>query len=702
LRQLPRTQHCLTPLLLPLSPVCALHSLAHEQLKPVPRDAGAKAKRETLLHALAGRIRTLRRNLQSDNSARAMTQAQYDDALTSCLTAYGDCLATGSTHDTAALFRLIALWYKSAHLAPVNALLHKVVALPQQQRQPRNAAAVRALPSAKFLPLVWQLVARLEPEHADATGFQPALHALVGRLARDHPYHSLYQLMALRDAGSVGEAQLVNAPTSKITAARGVLDGVRGSSARLAEIVAQMEVMVDAYTRLALLDVPAASKVSGLLALPSDVRRLNAQPLVPITTAHLDVDPTCTYAPGSFASFKAFVGSNADLVGGVNLPRKITVTGSDGKHYVQMVKGKDDLRQDAVMQQVFGHANALLRGAPGARARALHVNTYRVVPFNPLAGLVEWCTDTVPLSEWLFKGNSPAHGRLRPDDMTYNSAFKRMQDAAAAGTPNGLRTTYDTVCTRYKPVMAHFFLESFPTASLWYERRLAYTRSVAVSSMVGYVIGLGDRHCSNILIGQHSAEVVHIDLGIAFDQGKLLTTPETVPFRLTRDIVDGFGAAGVEGVMRRCCEETLSVLRANKESLLTLVEVLIHDPILKWAMSPEVARRRQAGQPEDDADNNADAGAALPASMALASALPAASGAAAAAAAGASAIVPDAAAVAVQNADAERALLRVRQKLDGIDDSEPRSVEGQVQQLIQDARDPDKLCRLFVGWAPWV
>lgn len=48
-----------------------------------------------------------------------------------------------------------------------------------------------------------------------------------------------------------------------------------------------------------------------------------------------------------------------------------------------------------------------------------------------------------------------------------------------------------------------------------------------------------------------------------------------VPFRLTRDIIDGMGATGVEGVFRRCCEKTLCVMRANKEALLTIVEVCI-------------------------------------------------------------------------------------------------------------------------------
>ena len=46
--------------------------------------------------------------------------------------------------------------------------------------------------------------------------------------------------------------------------------------------------------------------------------------------------------------------------------------------------------------------------------------------------------------------------------------------------------------------------------------------------------------------------------------------------------------------MRRCCEETLRVLREHKESLLTVVEVFIHDPLYRWAMTPAGAQQRQA------------------------------------------------------------------------------------------------------------
>ena len=37
------------------------------------------------------------------------------------------------------------------------------------------------------------------------------------------------------------------------------------------------------------------------------------------------------------------------------------------------------------------------------------------------------------------------------------------------------------------------------------------------------------------------------------------------------------------------------MLRAAKESLATIVEVFIHDPLYKWALSPAAAQLRQGG-----------------------------------------------------------------------------------------------------------
>lgn len=42
-------------------------------------------------------------------------------------------------------------------------------------------------------------------------------------------------------------------------------------------------------------------------------------------------------------------------------------------------------------------------------------------------------------------------------------------------------------------------------------------------------------------------------------QGLTLNEPEVVPFRLTQNMIDAFGVAGVEGVFRKTCEVSLEV-----------------------------------------------------------------------------------------------------------------------------------------------
>jgi serine/threonine-protein kinase mTOR len=74
------------------------------------------------------------------------------------------------------------------------------------------------------------------------------------------------------------------------------------------------------------------------------------------------------------------------------------------------------------------------------------------------------------------------------------------------------------------------------------ERRTTYTKSLAVMSMVGYILGLGDRHCSNLMIDRQSGKIVHIDFGDAFEVAMLREKfPERVPFRLTRMLVKAMG-----------------------------------------------------------------------------------------------------------------------------------------------------------------
>ncbi|XP_024032504.1 serine/threonine-protein kinase TOR-like, partial [Morus notabilis] len=112
------------------------------------------------------------------------------------------------------------------------------------------------------------------------------------------------------------------------------------------------------------------------------------------------------------------------------------------------------------------------------------------------------------------------------------------------------------------------------TSEVWLERRTNYTRSLAVMSMVGYLLGLGDRHPSNLMLHRSSGKILHIDFGDCFEASMNREKfPEKVPFRLTRMLEKAMEVSGIEGNFRSTCENVMHVLRTNKDSVMAMMEV---------------------------------------------------------------------------------------------------------------------------------
>ena len=76
--------------------------------------------------------------------------------------------------------------------------------------------------------------------------------------------------------------------------------------------------------------------------------------------------------------------------------------------------------------------------------------------------------------------------------------------------------------TMNPPLFHQWFLDKFHTGESWLKARTTYTNSLAVTSIIGNIIGLGDRHCENIQICEKTGEVVHIDLNMIFNRGRSL------------------------------------------------------------------------------------------------------------------------------------------------------------------------------------
>uniref|UniRef100_A0A7M4F6F5 non-specific serine/threonine protein kinase n=1 Tax=Crocodylus porosus TaxID=8502 RepID=A0A7M4F6F5_CROPO len=614
----------------------------------------------------------VQRELELDECAINALKEDCRRFLCKAIENYISCLLSGEEHDMW-IFRLCSLWLENSGVPEVNGMMKK------------NA---KKIPSYKFLPLMYQLAARMGTKKMGGLGFHEVLNNLIASISLDHPHHTLFIILALANAKKDelltkpetrrSSALVKNAPKEispldmdRMEAANNIINIIKS---RKASMVRGVEALCDAYITLANLDAtPWKSQRKGI-SIPAEqpITKLKNLEDVVVPTMEIKVDPTGKYE--NLVTIRSFK-PEFRLAGGLNLPKIIDCIGSDGKERRQLVKGRDDLRQDAVMQQVFQMCNMLLQQNTETRKRKLTIRRYKVVPLSQRSGVLEWCSGTTPIGEFLVNPQEGAHSRYRPKDYSSLQSHKAMMDAQKKHFEEKYIVFMD-ICKNFQPVFRYFCMEKFLDPAVWFEKRLAYTRSVATSSIVGYILGLGDRHVQNILIDEKTAELVHIDLGVAFEQGKILPTPETVPFRLTRDIVDGMGITGVEGVFRRCCEKTMAVMRNSQEALLTIVEVLLYDPLFDWTMNPLKALYLQQ-RPEDKADISATLNVDHQQCNRKANDQS-------------------------FNKVAERVLMRLQEKLKGVEEGIVLSVGGQVNLLIQQAMDPKNLSRLFPGWKPWV
>ena len=154
-----------------------------------------------------------------------------------------------------------------------------------------------------------------------------------------------------------------------------------------------------------------------------------------------------------------------------------------------------------------------MRRCRETRQRGMRIRTYKVVPLKPQTGVIEWVLNTIPLLEYL----EHTHATIHPSDWKWSFCRRKICDAAVLDHSKRLQC-YQEVCQHFSPVLSYFFFEHFKNPDSWLHRRISYSRSVAASSMIGHVLGLGDRHCQNILLDTECGEVVHIDLGLAFEQ----------------------------------------------------------------------------------------------------------------------------------------------------------------------------------------
>ncbi|KDQ61375.1 hypothetical protein JAAARDRAFT_66505 [Jaapia argillacea MUCL 33604] len=315
---------------------------------------------------------------------------------------------------------------------------------------------------------------------------------------------------------------------------------------------------------------------------------------------HLELAVPGTYQSGRPIIKITSFATKFTVISSKQRPRRFSLKGSDGRDYQYLLKGHEDLRQDERVMQLFSLVNTLLSIDTNSYKRRLHIQRYSVIPLAPNAGLLGWVQDSDTLHVLVRDYRDSRKVLL-------NIEYRLMLQMAP---------DYENLILLQKVEVFEYALENTTGQDLyrvlwlksansehWLERRATYTRSLAVNSMVGHILGLGDRHPSNILLERKTGKVVHIDFGDCFEVAMHREKfPEKIPFRLTRMLTHAMEVSGIEGSFRNTCEITMQVLRDNKESLMAVLEAFVYDPLINWRlMQHDVEGRRGEENSSDPA-----------------------------------------------------------------------------------------------------
>ncbi|KAL1494336.1 hypothetical protein ABEB36_009951 [Hypothenemus hampei] len=398
-----------------------------------------------------------------------------------------------------------------------------------------------------------------------------------------------------------------------------------------------------------------------------------------------------SYAPGQPIVRIAYFQRSLEVITSKQRPRKLIIRGSNGKDYMFLLKGHEDLRQDERVMQLFGLVNTLLQKDPDTFRRNLTIQRYVVIPLSTKSGLIGWVPHCDTLHTLIRDYRDKKKILL---NIEHRIMLRMAPDYDHLTVMQKVEVFEHALEHTHGDDLARLLWLKSPSSEVWFERRTNYTRSLAVMSMVGYILGLGDRHPSNLMLDRLSGKILHIDFGdcfeVAMDREKF---PEKIPFRLTRMLINAMEVTGIEGTYRSTCESVMSVLRGNKDSLMAVLEAFVYDPLLNWRLIETTYRNRSntGDMGSDNTMTSQDNDLPLESlSMIHRRSL--------------------LAELSNENSQTETVskkavtiINRVKDKLTGKDfhNEERLTIQKQVDLLIQQATSNENLCQCYIGWCPF-
>jgi phosphatidylinositol kinase/protein kinase (PI-3 family) len=201
----------------------------------------------------------------------------------------------------------------------------------------------------------------------------------------------------------------------------------------------------------------------------------------------------------------------------LQLPTLIKITSGIGVDYKYIYKQYEDARKDIHVMNFVSIINQIFSKDRSSKQRNLFLTTYLKIYLDQKKAMIERVEYTIEFS-WAIEKTKIRTNSSSPKNNSNVSKFLDRKQHQSMKSQKRFEIFVKELLPQYSSVLHLYYAHKFTESSKWYQAKTMFTCSVACWSIIGYILGLGDRHAKNVLLNKKTGACMHIDFAVLFNK----------------------------------------------------------------------------------------------------------------------------------------------------------------------------------------
>ena len=276
--------------------------------------------------------------------------------------------------------------------------------------------------------------------------------------------------------------------------------------------------------------------------------------------------------------------------------RRITLLGSNGEKFTFLIQsglGPSTSCDERVMSLLHAF-NSVLEENAETRRRATKFFTPAIISLWPQITLVEDHESFISFMEvyeWFCSrfGREPDAPIMKFKELVSSALSTNVAQEQVTLTPQQILEirfrAFSDICTHIVAdnILTQYMYKALPTCSHLWEFKKRFATQLGLSSVISHTLQVGGRSPNKIIFSRSSGAIFNSDFYPLFDSNGNVECSEPVPFRMTRNIQVLLTPFCLEGIFVTTLSSCAQAINAERSLIVPHLGLFFRDELLNWS-----------------------------------------------------------------------------------------------------------------------